>query len=106
MRQTRWLVGLVLGLMATLALGGTSDLWLHVKVEDDRGRGESVNINLPLSVVEDVLPLIETAFAYRPTGSSSPTPTPFTPRRSPPASTPTTCTLPPSSTASPGSPGS
>ena len=49
MRQARWLAGLVLGLTATLALGGTSDLWIHVKVEDDGGRGEKVNINIPLS---------------------------------------------------------
>ena len=59
MRQARWLAGLVLGLTATLALGGTSDLWIHVKVEDDGGRGEKVNINIPLSLVEEVLPLLE-----------------------------------------------
>ena len=32
--------------------------WLHVRVEEGGARGETVSVNVPLSVVESMLPLI------------------------------------------------
>jgi hypothetical protein len=45
-------------LAATLAVGAQPDLWIHVFVQEDGEQGETVRINLPLSVVGDVLPHI------------------------------------------------
>lgn len=56
------LLGPSLALALTLALGlapaatADSDLWLHVRV--DGRHGETVNVNLPLSLVEAALPMI------------------------------------------------
>jgi hypothetical protein len=45
-----------------LARTGTlaADRWVHVKVEDGGTQGETVRINLPLSLAEKVLPAIHT----------------------------------------------
>jgi hypothetical protein len=46
-------------LAATLALGGSGDLWIHVYVQEGGEHPETVRVNVPLSLVESVLPLIE-----------------------------------------------
>jgi len=51
------LTGLVLALTATMALAG-SDLWIHVKVDEGGRHGEKVRVNIPMSLVMEVLPLI------------------------------------------------
>jgi len=55
-------VGLVLGLV-TLVTGtvrADDEAWLHIKVDEGGRHGESVRINLPLSLIEEVLPLVNT----------------------------------------------
>ena len=42
---------------APAAIAGTTERYLHVKVED-ASKGESVNVNVPLSMAEKVLPTI------------------------------------------------
>jgi hypothetical protein len=42
---------------ATAALAGTTERYLHVKV-DDAKNGESVNVNVPLSMAEKILPSV------------------------------------------------
>jgi len=49
--------GLVLALTVTMALAG-SDLWIHVKVDDEGRNGDKVRVNIPMSLVKEVLPLI------------------------------------------------
>jgi hypothetical protein len=57
MTPMRILISLILAL--GLGLGpAAADQWLHVRVEDSSPDGEQVNINVPLSVVEAVLPHI------------------------------------------------
>jgi len=52
----KWmLVSLVFALAVTYSVAGGADKWLHVKVEDD---GEKVSVNIPLSVIESMLPMI------------------------------------------------
>ena len=46
----------------SLTLAGSSSSkgrWLHVKVDDSKGKGETVRVNLPLGLVENVLPFIQ-----------------------------------------------
>lgn len=57
--KTRW----TLALLTTLLLAAPSvalaeDYWLHVSV-DDQGDEEQVRINLPIELIESVMPLIE-----------------------------------------------
>lgn len=50
-------------LMIALAATGISsarDRWLHIKVIEDGRSGDNVNINLPISMIESLLPMIET----------------------------------------------
>lgn len=42
---------------ATSAMAGTPERYLHVKVEDT-AKGESVNVNVPLTMAEKVLPAV------------------------------------------------
>ena len=52
--KSKAILGMALALM--LATGATaSDLWVHVKVDDG---DEKVRVNIPLSLVENLLPLI------------------------------------------------
>jgi len=48
-------------LVAVLAIGGAlaADKWLHVRVEDNGSDDERISVNIPLSLVERMLPLIE-----------------------------------------------
>jgi hypothetical protein len=53
----------MLGLLMVLMVGGiamakTSGLWLHINVDEGRN-DERVRVNIPLSLVEEILPLIE-----------------------------------------------
>jgi hypothetical protein len=43
---------------ATAAMAGTTERYLHVKV-DDAKNGESVNVNVPLSMAEKILPAVD-----------------------------------------------
>ena len=45
---------------APVAVAGTEGHWLHIRVEEDGSDGERVSINIPLSLVEAILPTIET----------------------------------------------
>jgi hypothetical protein len=61
MKKRITLIGCLL--MVTLAATGwaaAQERWLHVKVVEDGGRGENVNINIPISMIEALLPMIET----------------------------------------------
>lgn len=48
-------------LVAVLSAGMVSaaDQWLHVKIDSNDADGEAVRVNIPLSLVEKVLPMIE-----------------------------------------------
>ena len=57
MRKTLLNLGLgVLLAAAPVAASGDDNLWLHVRV--DGQRGESVSVNLPLSLVEKAIPML------------------------------------------------
>lgn len=43
--------------MASVAVAGTTERYLHVKVDDGKD-GESVNVNVPLSLAEKILPTV------------------------------------------------
>lgn len=57
MGTNRMIAGVVLGLLVVSA-AGAAEKWLHVRVEEHGGQGERVSVNIPLSVVERMLPLI------------------------------------------------
>ena len=52
-------VVLAAALASLAAQVATTDRWLHVRVEKTGEKGESVRVNLPLSVAEKVLPAIK-----------------------------------------------
>lgn len=45
---------------ATVSVAGLEGRWFHVRVQDHGDDGEFVNINLPLQLVESLLPTIQT----------------------------------------------
>lgn len=51
--------GLALLLLVAPADAVDRDQWIHIAVDDRDGHGERVRVNVPLSIVEAVLPLIE-----------------------------------------------
>jgi hypothetical protein len=53
-------VALMVALLCTVAMAGLEDRWLHVRVQEDGPDGERVSINIPLQLVEAILPTIET----------------------------------------------
>ena len=54
------LVGMLMLLLAGgLAMAGTSNSWLHINVDEGGRGGEKVRVNIPLSLVEELLPLIK-----------------------------------------------
>ncbi len=58
MRKTiRAGVAMCLFAMATAAMATTPERYLHVRVED-QSKGESVSVNLPLSMAEKILPTV------------------------------------------------
>ena len=50
-------IALVVALAVGASLASTSGLWIHIKVDDD---GERVRINIPMSLVAELLPLVHT----------------------------------------------
>ena len=53
---------LAIALLATLLVSGfalASDSWLHVKVDSVSGEGESVEVNIPFSLVKTILPMVD-----------------------------------------------
>jgi hypothetical protein len=55
------MLGLALAtLLGTAAVAGTQDSWLHVRVQESDEDGDRVNVNIPLQLVEAILPTIET----------------------------------------------
>jgi hypothetical protein len=60
MKKTIWTLGLILGVAccAGVAAGADDEAWLHIKVDEGGSGGESVRVNLPLSLVEELLPLV------------------------------------------------
>lgn len=59
MRNRLCLSGLILLLAAGLTFAGTDGRWLHIRVVENNGNGENVSVNIPLSLVEALLPTIE-----------------------------------------------
>lgn len=64
--DTRWILGtmtaaLVCGVLMTARTSAAApeDRYLHVQVSESGNKGENVNVNLPLSVAEKVLPTID-----------------------------------------------
>ena len=53
-----WIAVSLLAVLFSLSSSAASDKWLHVRVEDNGPRGERVNVNLPLDLIERMLPLI------------------------------------------------
>jgi hypothetical protein len=57
--KRKWvLAGVALACLVTLSVAGTEDKWLHVRVEEGGEKGERVSINIPLDIVERMLPAI------------------------------------------------
>ena len=50
---------LLLTLALSPALGASDDLWLHVFVQESGDEAETVKVNIPMALVESVLPLID-----------------------------------------------
>ena len=59
MKRKPGLICIALACMLTLTTAGAADKWLHVKVEEKGARGDNIDVNIPLSVVESMLPLIQ-----------------------------------------------
>ena len=59
MNRLAWLPAIALVCFTTLAGASPSDRWLHVKVVESGADSERVSINLPLPLVESLLPTIE-----------------------------------------------
>jgi hypothetical protein len=58
MKRSVMLVAVVLVL--ALSVGATAaDQWLHIRVEDRGSRPEHVSVNIPLDLVEAILPMVE-----------------------------------------------
>jgi len=59
--KSRWIpAALLIAVCASgVALAG-GERWLHVRVQGHDSRGENVNVNIPLSMVESLLPMIQT----------------------------------------------
>ena len=54
------LMGMLMLLLAGgLVLAGTSGSWLHIHVDEGGHHGQKVRVNIPLSLVEELLPLIK-----------------------------------------------
>jgi len=60
MKKSLVLGGLILALLVTTGLASASDRWLHVRVQEDGPDGERVSVNIPLQLVEAILPTIQT----------------------------------------------
>lgn len=61
MIQRMLIAALAIVMFGAVAVAGDSTMWLHVNVDEGGDDGERVRINLPLKLVETVLPLIDEA---------------------------------------------
>lgn len=59
MKRTAIVMVAMLAITATLAGAATTDRWLHIRVEENDGRGERVKVNLPLSMLSKVAGAID-----------------------------------------------
>ena len=59
MKRSVKLVGVILVLVLVVGSASASGSWLHVRVEYHGSRPEHVSINVPLDLVEAILPMIE-----------------------------------------------
>ncbi len=59
MRQNLIISVIAIALLTTPALAGSNSDWLHVSVEERGWDEETVKVNLPLDLVESLLPLID-----------------------------------------------
>jgi hypothetical protein len=55
----RKFTGLGIALVLAVAPAAAAERWLHVLVVEDEGQGETVRVNLPLSTIESLLPLVK-----------------------------------------------
>ena len=54
------IVGCVVMILAAAAgIANAGDQWLHVRVQESGNRGDAVSVNIPLQMIEAVLPMIE-----------------------------------------------
>jgi hypothetical protein len=58
---TRKAAGIALLALVFALPAAAQDLWIHVKVDEAGGDNSRVTVNLPISLVESVLPMIESA---------------------------------------------
>lgn len=58
-RRTGWIAAIFLFLFAGLAPASAADRWLHVSIVDGEKHAARVRVNLPLEMVEKIVPLIE-----------------------------------------------
>jgi len=53
----RLFIGLMVSILA-IGVAAANDSWLHVRVDENNGGGEDVRINIPLALIESILPAI------------------------------------------------
>jgi hypothetical protein len=58
-KASRSLPSLALIVFSTAALAAPAEKWLHVRVSDSGDKPETVRVNLPLTLVENLLPAIQ-----------------------------------------------
>jgi hypothetical protein len=58
--KLRWIPAVLLILVCASSAALAGERWLHVRVQEEGSRGENVNVNIPLSMVEALLPMIQT----------------------------------------------
>ena len=61
MNPRRFLAFAAIALLTAALPAAAQDLWLHVKVHEQGGENARVTVNLPISLIESALPLIEGA---------------------------------------------
>jgi hypothetical protein len=52
-------LGIGIALLLSAAPAAAADKWLHVHVVEDGGEGDTVRVNVPLSMIESMLPLVK-----------------------------------------------
>lgn len=58
-RTAAFLAAGILVLAGGLAWAGSEDRWLHIRVDESGGKGETVRVNVPLTLLESVAPVLE-----------------------------------------------
>jgi len=58
-RATAVLAAGILAAAGGMAWARPADLWLHIRVEERAGRPETVRVNVPLTLLESVAPVLE-----------------------------------------------